>query len=197
MFGRKDNEEFMSQTKAFKSVTFHLPDDSNLMKLKVGEQYLKNLELALRFQCEFLPSNDIYIVVFGKNFHPLVENIIKRLINEKIISKKSVDIRDHIHSRNGEISNMDKFRMDENKIKEIKKDENKLYYCSYGRLDQGVMLPNGDINLCCQDYSLKGIIGNLQNDNLDKLYEQEKIYKKGFAIGQYSLCKKCEYYDSL
>ncbi len=197
MFGRKDNEEFMSHTKAFKSVTFHLPDDSNLMKLKVGEQYLRNLEQALRFQCGLLPSNDIYIVVFGKNFHPQVENIIQKLINEKIISKKSIDIRDHIHTRNGEVSNMDKFRTDEHNFKEIKKGENKLYYCSYGRLDQGVILPNGDINLCCQDYSLKGVIGNLKNESLIKLYKQEHIYKKGFASGQYNLCKKCEYYTSL
>ena len=197
MFGRRDNEEFMANTSAFSSVTFHLPDNSNLMKLKVGEQYLKNLEQALRFQSELLSSKEIYIVVFGENFHPKVDYIIKKLINENIISKKSVDIRDHLHSRNGEVSDMGKFRMDDTIKNEENKKKDKLYYCSYGRLNQGVMLPNGDINLCCQDYSLKGIIGNLKTENLNKLYKQEKIYQKNFSIGEFNLCKKCEYYNHL
>tara|TARA_B110000027_G_C15892180_1_gene200218 strand:- start:317 stop:496 length:180 start_codon:yes stop_codon:yes gene_type:complete len=59
------------------------------------------------------------------------------------------------------------------------------------------MLPNGDINLCCQDYSLKGIIGNLKTENLNKVYKQEKIYQKNFSTGEFNLCKKCEYYNHL
>ena len=196
MFGRRETEEFMASTKAFKSVTFHLPDSSNLMKLAVSDVYLKNLEDTMRFQSKRLSKKAIYIVVFGKNFHPKVEALISKLIDEKIISKNSVDIRDHLHSRNGDVVDMNDFRMDKTNLEEQNNKENKrLYYCSYGRLDQGVMLPNGDVNLCCQDYSLKGIIGNLKKENLKEIYKQKKIYQKDFMYGQYSLCRNCEYYS--
>ena len=200
MFGRNSTEEYMSKTKVFKSITFHLPDDSNLMKLKVTERYLKNLKGALINHSKYLNKKNIYIVVFGKGFNPQVKSLINNLINTGILSNDSIDIRDHLHSRNGEILNED-FRtnisggIDNDKKNKLLK--SKLYYCSYGRLDQGVLLPNGDINLCCQDYSLKGIIGNLRKKNLNELYNQDIIFEKNFHKGEYNLCKKCEYYKNI
>lgn len=46
-----------------------------------------------------------------------------------------------------------------------------------------VVLPNGDVFLCCMDYGLEHKIGNLYTDNYDKLSRS----------CEYSLCKKCEW----
>jgi len=45
-----------------------------------------------------------------------------------------------------------------------------------------VLMPNGDVHLCCMDYSLKHKIGNLLTDK----WEDLKRPKKGVA-----LCRKC------
>lgn len=62
--------------------------------------------------------------------------------------------------------------------------------------DRNVMLPNGDILLCCMDYSMKHIIGNLLYDSYDDLYLSKgmislmKENKKNCYSDQ-SLCKSC------
>jgi len=45
-----------------------------------------------------------------------------------------------------------------------------------------VMLPNGDVCQCCQDYGLTNVIGNLKKTKL-----------KDMKIGLCNLCNKCEY----
>ena len=69
--------------------------------------------------------------------------------------------------------------------------KNKIYHCSYLRLNQGVLLPDGNVNLCCNDYSVGAIIGSLNNTKLDKIYNQEKILSEDFIYGKNSVCKKC------
>jgi radical SAM protein with 4Fe4S-binding SPASM domain len=197
MFGRKNSEKFMSEFDGFKSVTFHLPDDKNLMKLKIKEEYLQNLENAIKFQASYI-KDEVYFLVFGDNFAPEVEKILKKLVKENIILENSIEVRKHLHSRAGSID-VDNLK----EVNDVKKDnesyvvdKSKRYYCSHKRLNQGVLLPNGDINLCCHDYSLNSIIGNLHNQNLDDIYKQKKIFKQGFSQGNNSICQKCEYYEA-
>lgn len=67
--------------------------------------------------------------------------------------------------------------------------------CDRG-LVSNVLLPNGDISICCQDFGAKHIIGNL----LQQSY-QDIFYSKAFIDFQnkmqikdsYILCRKCEY----
>ena len=50
-------------------------------------------------------------------------------------------------------------------------------------LYNNVLLPNGDIVLCCQDFGLKHILGNIFKDSY------EEIIPSPFA--SYELCKRC------
>jgi hypothetical protein len=52
----------------------------------------------------------------------------------------------------------------------------KFHHCS--------LLPNGDVTICCQDYSLNHIIGNL--------YNQEYIDIVPNINTPFELCKYCE-----
>ena len=47
---------------------------------------------------------------------------------------------------------------------------------------QNVVLPNGDVYLCCMDYGLKHKIGNLYLQHFDELQRDK----------QYDICHKCE-----
>lgn len=63
--------------------------------------------------------------------------------------------------------------------------------------DHNVLLPNGDVVLCCMDYSLKHIIGNLLEQTYEELYmsnEMLNVVKENKKIGfsKCSLCKSCD-----
>ena len=195
MFGRRSTENFMTKFNNFGFVTFHLPDDKNLMKLKVSDRYIATLEEAIRFQCKNNKEN-VYFLVFGIDFHPKIRKLIDKLNSEKIIDPSKIEIRSHLHSRNEtiDVSLINGVQKPKNEYKFFK---NKKYYCSYKRLNQGVLLPDGDVNICCHDYSLDFSIGNLKKNKLDDLYLQKKLINSGFARGQSSLCSKCEYYKSV
>lgn len=52
------------------------------MKLKIKDEYLKNLEKAIIFQASYI-KNEVYFLVFGDNFHPEIEKLLKNLIKKK------------------------------------------------------------------------------------------------------------------
>lgn len=63
--------------------------------------------------------------------------------------------------------------------------------------DRNVLLPNGDVVLCCMDYNLKHVIGNLFTQKYDEIMNGEKlaeIIKMNEADGfnKCSICKSCE-----
>ena len=74
------------------------------------------------------------------------------------------------------------------------------YFCSYQRLNQGVLLPNGKVSLCCQDYGLEAIIGDLKINSIDEIYnsiEKNEDLRNKFTEGNFSPCKRCEHYSPL
>jgi hypothetical protein len=63
--------------------------------------------------------------------------------------------------------------------------------------DQNVLFPNGDVGLCCMDFGMKHIIGNLLTSDYYDLFESPELMrvrlenmKPGFSSA--SLCKSCE-----
>ncbi len=61
---------------------------------------------------------------------------------------------------------------------------------------QPVLLPNGDVVLCCMDYGLKHILGNLLRDNYEDLFlgsEYQKILKGWKNPKIDILCRNCEF----
>ncbi len=61
--------------------------------------------------------------------------------------------------------------------------------------DQNVLLPNGDVVLCCMDYSVKHKIGNLLTDDYFDLFKSEAMASLITNNMQYgntdSICRKC------
>ena len=193
MYGREESKEFMITENCFDSIMYHLPDDKNLMKLKVNDKYLKFLEKSITFQAKYLKKNKLNIMVIGDDFEPQVKKLINDLIQKKIISPKQIDIRKHLVTRANQIKHFDGFRTNENSIKSSEKD--KLYYCGYGRLNKGVMLTNGSVAICCNDYSIEHNVGNLIDNNIIELYKHKKLFENDeFIRGNKSLCNRCEFY---
>ena len=61
---------------------------------------------------------------------------------------------------------------------------------------RGVLLPNGDVVLCCNDYGLKHKLGNLFEQTYEEIYNSNEYKKivKGFTDESLNtLCRKCYY----
>jgi radical SAM protein with 4Fe4S-binding SPASM domain len=62
--------------------------------------------------------------------------------------------------------------------------------------DQHVVLPNGDVVLCCMDYDMKHVIGNLKEKTMDEIrrdepYKQILAENAQNAFSNNSLCRTC------
>jgi radical SAM protein with 4Fe4S-binding SPASM domain len=83
-------------------------------------------------------------------------------------------------------------------IEELKNKNKKAYKVGCSLLmHQLVLLPNGDVTVCCADLNSKGVIGNILNEKLFTIYQKpqrlEMLYK--FIKGkkkEIDLCKDCE-----
>ncbi len=193
MFGREESKVFMSTENVFDSIMYHLPDDKNLMKLKVNDKYLDYLQKSIIFQAKYLKKNKLNIMVIGNDFEPKVRKLLNKLIEEKIIDSQQIDIRKHLVTRANQIKNFDGFRTNENYTKIMNQD--RLFYCGYGRLNKGVMLTNGNVAICCNDYSIEHNVGNLIDNNISELYKHKRLFGNDeFIKGNKHLCQRCEFY---
>jgi radical SAM protein with 4Fe4S-binding SPASM domain len=83
-------------------------------------------------------------------------------------------------------------------IEELKNKNKKAYKVGCNLLmHQLVLLPNGDVTVCCADLNSKGVIGNILTENLFSIYRKplrlEMLHK--FIKGkkkEIDLCKDCE-----
>lgn len=63
--------------------------------------------------------------------------------------------------------------------------------------DRNVLLPNGDVVLCCMDYGLKHIIGNLFRQNYNDIFQNKELLdiiaiNEKAEFSKCSICKSCD-----
>lgn len=163
----------------------HLPDSNGNMR---GWKHFQEWENIL-----------VKFIAFGK------ENIIKRFRmmtmdgSGKVHSSLkhlNINLRSWSgHSRAGSL--------DPNAIKDQSfytsqpRHEGQVFCSATPFYDHNVLLPNGDIVLCCMDYNLKHIIGNLLEQNYYELFLGDTLnniraenMKPGYS--DCSICKSCD-----
>ena len=64
-------------------------------------------------------------------------------------------------------------------------------YCSYNRWHYNVMLPNGDVYVCCMDFGLQHPLGNIFDQPYDEIYDAAE--KLRLANHSSMICAKCEW----
>jgi tetratricopeptide (TPR) repeat protein len=154
--------------------TVHLPDQEERAKHPITKKYLETVEYFSKIMHEF---NHIDIMCMGT-----IHESVKPFFEGAKVTEHT-----QMWSRAGNL-------IGERILKPELKDQNflmidhgpdKKMTCGCDeRLYHNVMLPNGDVSLCCMDYGLDEIIGNLftqeYNDVIPDPYE---VFK---------LCNKCE-----
>ena len=63
--------------------------------------------------------------------------------------------------------------------------------------DRNVLLPDGSVVLCCMDYDLKHVIGNLLNQTYDEIFQSKPLLdlialNEAPEFNKCSICKSCE-----
>lgn len=151
----------------FNHFCIHLPDADGIMKLKVTPEYLEVLREAIK-----IPRRTFTVI--GK-LHPEVEKITGPVADgSKSLISRAGNLKDFF----------------------TKKLIGKIQ-CSMApdKINHNVLVPNGDVLLCCMDYGHKHVIGNLLEHSYDELFETEE-YKKVIAGLENDdsdiLCRSCE-----
>jgi radical SAM protein with 4Fe4S-binding SPASM domain len=130
-----------------------------------------------------IPTGIITLVEYENKLHTKwMSDEFKKLLN----MVNGYELR-YAHNWGGEVE-----------IEELKNKKKKAYKVGCSLLmHQLVLLPNGDVTVCCADLNSKGVIGNIINETLFKIYskpERKEMLRK-FMDGkkqEIDLCKDCE-----
>jgi len=63
-------------------------------------------------------------------------------------------------------------------------------------LDSNILLPNGDVCLCCQDYGMDHVIGNLVSSDYSSLFQSKESQNVLDKLSQYDsdiMCRTCNH----
>lgn len=154
----------------FHKFIVHLPDNDKYMKLSVNDTYLETIhELA---SCKI---RNLHFMSIGK-----VHQSIKEINGLEVRNDPVIDRAANLNGLPG--------------IVHQRRLKGRIKCKSCGdRLNHNVLLPNGDISLCCMDFSLKDIIGNLSVQNYEDLFQGLEYMKVKKGLTDESLNILCRY----
>jgi radical SAM protein with 4Fe4S-binding SPASM domain len=187
---------FLSRFNLFSQITLHLPDDQGLMKGRFDEEYTNTLKTLIVKYTSLMVKPKIDFFLIGNNWHDSVREVVEESVKNEIFTPNDVIKAKYLNTRASAIQ-VESFGL---KVTKRLLDPNKKYYCSYQRLNQGVLLPNGNVVLCCQDYGMDHTIGSLEKTNLLDLYmsiEENPSTRKSFENGNFEPCNRCEHYQPI
>ena len=114
------------------------------------------------------------LIKVGDNHSNFIKTFLSRT-DKKIIDQPIV-------TRAGNCGGYD--NREENTGKELRCKDNREY--------QNVVLPNGDVHICCMDYALEYKIGNIYEQTLDEIHDSKpfKEFRENMKKGK-TFCTKC------
>lgn len=161
----QDVEEL--KTMQFNHLCLHLPDNDGLMNLRVTPEYLEVIKALLP-----ISKNQMCI----GNLHLKVKEAL------------GIDLPDGsngLYSRGGNIMKLAIPR---------RTGTIKCTSCT-DSLNHNVLMPSGEVLLCCMDYSSKHILGNLNEMTYEQLFTSPEYLKIQAGLKDESidiLCRSCE-----
>ena len=163
-------------------VCLHLPDDQgNMRGWRESSAYNSILRMFLGHEAlRQLDGFQVMTMSGDGNFHPSIA---------EIVGRKVKGFRGH--SRAGSLTDR------EIEPPPTPKNEFALSCASTPFYDRNVLLPNGDVVLCCMDYNLKHVLGNLFHVNYLDLFRSQElreliIINQQPEFSRCSICKSCD-----
>lgn len=157
----------------------HLPDNKGYLKIVVDKKYLEVIDKLIRSKIKRFGFEYIVLNPAQDDIHPQVRSIFENAQVPVDKFKKSP------LPRAGNI------QIDEVPAREKVTDA--IEPCP--RFYRNILLPNGDVALCCCDWGLKHILGNLLVSGYNELFKSSEFMRllKGLEDSSSDiLCRYCE-----
>jgi len=159
----------------------HVPDKHGVMPIKVTKKYRKVLKTLLDKKLPFVSC----MTMDSKGEpHPDILDIVGNLKSWEPISRASnIDLED---------------QEEDSWKKENKRIGGRITCKPMPKLNHSILMPNGDVQLCCMDYGLKHTLGNLLEQDHNSLFKSKEFKKvvSGMmvdsTIDNDILCRNCE-----
>lgn len=159
----------------FDMIVLHLPDKMKYASIPVTDEYLKLLDLfASKEKSDGMP----YVDLANCQAEP-DERAVKIINNRFPISWNLIDRAGNVNS-------------DEN-LESIHGQKGCLFCGRAAGINHNVLLPNGDIVLCCMDFGMRHVLGNLLKNNYEDVMHGEQLRNIKFAMKHEGdcLCREC------
>lgn len=164
----------------FKRFSIHAPDRAGLMRMAVDSNYIRTLKYIVEKKISGLE-----FFVLGMP-HPDLKEIF-------------VDIKasQRVHTRAGNVeifSNEIFAALSRDEISH--RTHGHAILCRRDRVNANVLLPNGDLYLCCMDYSLEEKIGSLRESKYMEVITGANLANVISRMASNSaqiICRRCEY----
>ena len=187
-----DRLEALIKKDNLEKVVVHLPDDTgNMRGFFYKEQYLYALE-------KILPLQNVSCMTMSEKAlidENLFKEIQKSHLKEEILKKLPKNIFKGWRRAGSLNTDFVKDQAIENEVSW----KCGISCASTPFYDHNVLLPDGRVVLCCMDYGMKHVIGNLLKDDYYDLFKSEEMNKIKIANmnvdleeKKYSICTNCE-----
>jgi len=168
--------EIIAMQPEFERVRFHLPDADGRMKLPVDSKYLAVLNYALGDQSRAFEAKKVDFVCVGK-LHPEVEKIVDRHNAQHLWAGLGLNSRAQNVTVGKKVSVA-----------------GPITCKKHPRLRENIIMPNGDVQLCCSDFGLDEKIGNILDQEYDEIFTSDTFMDvlDRMKTGDI-MCNSCEY----
>lgn len=190
---RNNLKKLIKEKRIIRTVV-HLPDDhENMPGWKLNKTNIKNIGVIASLKEVNTMTMSETNLVNKKLLQSLWDNGFKKL-SFKLRLKRYLDANRFIGwTRAGNLTKEDFAEgelLDEKAWSEPISCKQTPFY------DENVLLPNGDVTICCMDYSLKHVIGNLNNDSYSDIRSSKELaniasINSGLKEGN-TLCQSCD-----
>jgi len=161
-------------------LVIHLPDDAGNSPIPLSRTYLAVIRWFFQIISDTPGWQNLRISCHGR-LHPTL----LRLFGDEIEAIK-IPVVDYLSDRAGNLSSRTLLHH---------RKEGPLTCSSSGRaLNHNILLPDGSVILCCMDYGMQHVLGNLVTQNYEDLFLGEEYHRLQAAIEESKssiLCRKC------
>jgi len=175
LVGMKMRDVELLQGLSFKDFCIHLPDKQGFAKIPITDEYLAVLTACFT---TVQTSRGIAYSLFGE-----LDDRVKAIVGDKVGVPAN-----YMVSRSGLLSDYG-LRVDKTgPVRCLCVGESEV-------LDHNVLLPDGRVVVCCMDFGMKYVLGNLLKQEYESLFVGKVAddIRQGLRGKSQILCHKCEY----
>ena len=177
LYGMTDSARVVELLRKFKSqvdsIWLHLPDNNNMPGYKSSNEYNEALTNMLTLSPNIMTMDD------NDRLHDSIKSFNLKATHWPFITRaENIQPHDSIKVTLAESTNNEY-----------------IVECFRNKdMTENILLPNGDVTLCCMDYGNKHVIGNLLHQTYDEVLKGIEPIKTANAtlFDKSTLCRKCQ-----